>query len=1226
MNKKIKTTALVVGSLGALFILALGLALTPAVQTWAVRKAAGGQPGTKLEVSRVAAGFSAAEVNDFQFEQDGMIVTAKGVNAKYSAWDFLRSRRVNADTVTVEDLVVDLRKVQPAAGTTGKTAPSSSSPAPAAKPTLFDGLLRQLQLALDVRVGTVDVKGRALLPDEQTVVFNLKGARIETGQQGNLEWTVELADSKVGAALKSLRTTGTLAVRIAPDRRIDLIAIEGSAAALGPKIPAEQFRLSLRAEQPKAGGDENYTVNLGLVRGAAVEPLLKIAAAWTAAAREIAGTWEVGLRSEQLAALFTGLGLPEIGADGTGQFTVKPDTTAATASGRLTARATQLQKLSPELAAISAMTLTSRFEGAFSDNTARLDALELDITAADGRKFAQIALLQKISFGVKDQRLTLANPQAEAARLTVQALPLAWAQPWLKDLTIESGDLSEVSAIEAEPDGSRVRIRAIEPLTLRNVTIRDAQKKLLVDRVTLSVRPSLDYSKEKVTAQLAALSITMPAGDSVTGAFNTEITNLATTPIIAFSGQTQAKLVSAHKPYLPAGLDLGPLTIANAIEGRLEGKNLQLAKVSSTVTREGGALLSAIELLQPVRVDLAAMTFAVATPTATAARVRLGEVPLAWGEAFVPKSKLSGSFAGATLEVTLRSTDDLAIATTAPLAVRGATATLHGKPLAQGLDLTANFSATKRGNAVTYDLKQVDLRQGDAALATLAVAGEATLGAKLTATAKGSLDADIVALMQQPAVAEYCTLARGQLTTTFEATLGDATEAKLALSAKNLVAKQDNRVLGDLALTLRANVKPDGSGTVILPVTLTSAARKSDVTIDGTFGKASDGRTFLFTGKVTGDQIVVDDFMPLAALAPSSPAPKPASPAPAPGRRPTTPAPSPAPKPTRDTQPPWQGVNGHAELDLKRVLYGKDYTVSAIRGRAVITDSKVSLDHLDGAFNGTPFKVAGSLAFSETQAKPYTMAGTVDVTGFDVGAFLRALNPRDEPSMETKVSVKGTVGGTAATVDSLADGATGKFDVTGSKGVLRALSRSSTAGKVVGGVSTVASAAVGIFNALGKTPPPQATAAAETTVDLAKALGEIQIDDFKLSVERGNDLNIRLNMLEFISSVVRLTGKGQISHAAGTPIPDQQMAVEINMGAKGAIGGLLRAARVLGPETDPKGYSLVRQPFTIRGTPTKPDSSELWKMIATAAISDGASAIQSGGSSVLDGLLNRRKK
>ncbi|MBL9189348.1 MAG: hypothetical protein JNK23_17830 [Opitutaceae bacterium] len=1222
--KKLKITAIVIGSLCALAVIAVGLALNSAVQTWAVRKAVAGQPGTKIEVSRVSAGFSETDVNDFQFEQDGMIVTAKGVNAKYSAWDFIRSRRINADSVTVDDLVVDLRKAQPAPASTGKTAPPSS--APAAKPTPFDGLLKQLQLALDVRVGTVDVKGRALLPDDQTVVFNLKGARIETGQQGNLEWSVDFADSKVGATLKSLRTTGTLAVRITPDRRIDLIAIEGSAAALGPKIPAEQFRLTLRAEQPKVGGDENYAINLGLVRGTAVEPLLKVAAAWTAAAREIAGTWEVGLRSEQLAALFSGLGLPEIGADGSGKFAVKPDTTAATASGRLTARASQLEKLSPELATIGSMTLTSRFDGAFADDTARLDALDLDITAADGRKFAQIGLLQKISFGVKDQRLTLTNPQAEAARLSVQALPLAWAQPWLKDITIESGDLSEVSAIEAEPDGRRVRIRAIEPLTLRNVTIRDAQKKLLLDRVTLSVRPALDYSATKVTAQLAALSITMPAGDSVSGTLSAEVTNLATTPIVAFSGQIQAKLVSAHKPYLPAGLDLGPLALAQTIEGRLEGKSLQLSQVSSTVTREGGALLSAVELLQPVRVDLSALTFAVATPSATAARVRLGEVPLAWGEAFVPKSKFSGSFAGATIEVTMRSADDLSIATTEPIALRGVSVALDGKPQVESLDLSASFSATKRGDAVTYDLKKIDVRQGDTALATLAVSGEATLGAKFSARAKGRLDADAAALLKQPALAGTATLARGDATAEFDAHLADATTVTLAFAAKDLLAKQGGQPLGTFEGKATATLAADGSGSINAPFTLTNGDRKSDLTLNGTFRKASDKVTLEVAGKIDSTNLIVDDFQALAALSPAQ-APAPEKPAPTVVRapRPTAP-PAPTP-PVRDTQPFWHGALGKVDVDLKRVLYGKDAEVRSVLCSATIAENTLTLDTLEGKYRETAFKLATKVDFAPPQAKPYTLVGTFDVTGFDVGAVLRAANPADEPSVETTVAMMGRFNGTGLNLEDLAQGVYGRFSVTSSKGVLRALSKNSTAGKVIGGVSTVANAAVGVWSLLGKTPPPQASAAAETSIDLAKALGELPFDLFSASVERGADLNFTLTALEFLSPTMHVTGSGTITRspsAPEAPLTDWPMNVEIQFGAKGGLATLLKVTRVLGTATDDKGYTLLRQPFPVTGTPAKPDSSALWKMIATAAISDGGSAIQSG-ASALEGLLRKRK-
>ena len=306
--KRLKIVGYIVGGGIVLVALVLALALSSGVQTWAVRKAAAGQKDVKMEVTRVDAGLSGAAVSDLRFEKDGIVVTAKGVSAKYSAWDYLRNRQLNAEDVSVDELVVDLRNAKsppsgpaPGGATTVTPTPASPSPTtPAAKPAPFDGLLKQLQLPVDGRVGTLNVKGRALLPDNRTVTFELKGSRIEAGQSGKLEWTIEFADATVGAALRSLRTTGTLSLRITADRRIDLIEMESSAAALGPQIPADQFRLSLKAEQPPASSTENYTASLGIVRNANVEPLFKTNATWSTAtnAREPRSEIRVVLRTQ----------------------------------------------------------------------------------------------------------------------------------------------------------------------------------------------------------------------------------------------------------------------------------------------------------------------------------------------------------------------------------------------------------------------------------------------------------------------------------------------------------------------------------------------------------------------------------------------------------------------------------------------------------------------------------------------------------------------------------------------------------------------------------------------------------------------------------------------------------------------------------------------------------------------------------------------------------------
>lgn len=1232
--KALKLVGFILGGIVLLLAVLLALALTPSIQTWAVRKAVADQPGMKIEVGRVAAGFSAADLTDVRYAKDGMVVTAKAVSARYNAWDYLTKKKINADTVVAEDVLIDLRNAKPATpASTPNSKPQPPNSAPAPKPAApsepFRGVLAQAKLPFDVRVASLSAKGRALLTPQQTVVFDLKGAGIETGQRGKLEWTVDFADSTTDAPLRALRSTGTAHVRIAKDQRIDLVEVDTIAAGMGPKLPSDRLQVAAKLEQPAASGNEAYTANLSLLRAnSAAEPLLKIAAQFLAASREIAGTWDLAVRSEQLAAVLAGLGLPEVAANGNGKFALKPETTAVSASGDLRGEVAKLDKVAPALAAIGAMRFRVNFDGGLANNIAQLNQLALEATGADGRKFAEIASAQRVGYELETKRVTFADAKSELARINIQQLPLAWAQPVLTGMNVDSGDLSLALAVEAEPDGSRVRARALEPLALRNVTIRQGDKKL-ADRVTLTARPHIDYSATRVVGEIADLNISMPTGDALTGKLQADVTNLSTKPIIAFSSQTTAKIVEALKPYLP--VNTGPLSITSVSEGRLEGDILQLAKATTTVNREGGALLVAFETQQPLRVDLKSTAIAPANPQTTAARIRFGEVPLAWAEPFVANSKLAGTFSGSVLEFTIRSLDDLTVNTTEPLTLRGVTVALQGKPTLNNVDVTANLTATKRGNTLAYELRRAEVKQGPALLAGLAVTGEANLaGAKPVISAKGNLEADIPALTQQPALANFATLRSGRLTSSFDANIADAIQAKANVSAKNLIAKADNRALGDLEVNLTANMKPDGSGTITAPLTLTNAARKSDLAIDGTFGKSTDQKTFLLTGKIASNNLVVDDFEPLAGLAPKSEttaatqpsaAPRPApgtTPAPRPGA--TTPAPRPSTPPVagtptatpgRDTEPFWKGVNGKVDLDLKRILYGKDYVISAVRGTAVITNTKLSLDGLEGRFKENPFKVAGGVTFAPTQPKPYSLVASANVNDFDVGAFLRAASPNELPALETKATLTAQLNGNGGTLADLGKNAFGKFELTGTKGVARYLARKGAAGTAVNVLTT----GLAILGAAKGSDTTMAIA------EIARLLNEVHFDNVKMQIERAPDLTFKLTSMEVLSPIVRMTGTGAVSSKSTDDLANAPMNVVLQLGAKGELAHLLNRVGMLAQlqtqagvqaRTDEKGYALMTRTFTIGGTTAKPDSSSLWKILGEAA---------AGG---IGDLLNRR--
>ena len=1206
--KSLKIAGFIVGTLAVLAVLAVTAALSSPVQTWAFRKAVAGTPGMTIEVTTIAAGFSAAQVTGLRFAQNGLIVTASSISTRHSAWAYLTGRRIDVDELVIKDLAVDLRPAAPpAASNATTTAPAGSPPAatpgkgPAAKsattakaeaPKLpFEGLLKQARLPLDVRLGKLVVNGRATLPDQQQVVFELKGADLESGKRGRLGWTADYSDATAGAPLLAVRSTGTVQLGLTGDRRVDLVEIETTAAAMGPNIPKDQIKLTAKIALPTATGDEDYAADLSLIRGGKAESLLTAAARYSAGPREVAGTWDIALRSEQLAALLAGFGLPEIAATGTGKFSFKPAAGAAAASGSLQASATQLQKLSPALAAVGSVQVKSAFDGSLADSTANLNSFEIELTDGNSRRLAGIKLLQKVSYRLADRHVTLVNAKAEAARVTLEAVPLAWAQPIAKPLSIESGDLSLTLALEAEPDGSRVRVRAIEPLTLRAVTIRDAQKQALVENVTLTARPSVDYTATNLSAQLTDLKFAMSTGDALAGTLSADITHLATKPVTVFRADLQARLVTLLKPFV--AFDPGILTASVTAEGRHEGDVLQLAKTVATITRDGGALLAAVELSQPVRVDLKAMTFAATNPTATAARIRLGEMPLAWAEPYVANSKIAGMLAGATVDVTLRSIDDLTVSTPEPIVIRGLTATLAGEPLLQTVDLTANLTATKRKDLVVYDLRRLELKQGATALAAFSVAGETRLGTKKTnVSAKGTLEADVVALMAQPALAPFATLTRGRLTTAFEVTVGDVTQAKAVISTKNLIAKQENRVLGDVDLSLTATLKPDGSAIISLPLTVVNGGRKSDLLLDGIM--TANKATLVFNGKLSSANLVVDDLQMLSALAPSSEPAK--TPAPAPAARSSTT--TTATKPARDTAPFWQGINGRAEVDLKRILYGKDYTIRAIRGTATAANSRLALDNLEGNFRDKPFKLAAALTFSSAQPQPYALTGVVDVSGIDVGELLRAANPKEKPMVESTVKVAAKLSGSAGTLPELIERTYGTFDVSGSKGVLRALGRT---GETVGAASSL----LGLAGAI---------AGSSNTMSLGRLgqeLEEMQFDTFSLKVERDAALNMKFTAIEFLSPNKRLSGTGTVNYVQGASFENWPFQFEFKLAGKDFMAQLLNEARVLSGSQDEKGYYPMAVSFPVSGTTSKV-SNGLWKILAGTAARAG-----------LEGLLRR---
>ncbi|MBI4623241.1 MAG: hypothetical protein HY736_08485 [Verrucomicrobia bacterium] len=274
-------------------------------------------------------------------------------------------------------------------------------------------------------------------------------------------------------------------------------------------------------------------------------------------------------------------------------------------------------------------------------------------------------------------------------------------------------------------------------------------------------------------------------------------------------------------------------------------------------------------------------------------------------------------------------------------------------------------------------------------------------------------------------------------------------------------------------------------------------------------------------------------------------------------------------------------------MDLKKVIYGRDYVIGGIRGSAVVTDTRFALDSLEGKFKNNPFKVNAGLTFTARQPQPYALTGNANVSNLDIGEILRAASPNENPALETKVTVAAKLNGNGPTLPGLVENIYGQFDITGSRGVLRALGRK---GQTVGALSTI----VGLIGAARGSDTTVAAA------ELAAELNEMRFDKFTMHVDRGADLNLKLTSLEFISASTRVTGTGGITSQPKVPIENQPLRVQMKIAGKQHMATVLNKAGLLDGKQDDQGYYTMNTSFELGGTPAKPDSRDLWRIIGEA--------------------------
>lgn len=448
-----------------------GLAFNSTLQTWAIRRLLAGQPAWGVRLDRVVIRPGTLEVTGLTLEQGALRARIPHLSARLSWWR-LMTRSLVVDQLQAGDwelhyepepVVAATSGALPAAIATVPAAPpprhravagwiphlfaaaseavptSSAGPAPPVPQTTLERWTALLDLPLPVRLGAVDLQGRATWRkagpgadgDAQILV---RGGELGPDRAGQFHVVVKAqADARANpnAALQSLDIDTRLTVQLAGPRAIS--RIESTSALVGRRL---------------GGGDpEQYTLKLAMVMTEG-RPTLGVELhnerkqLWgtelspTADGASLAGKWNVAMSDQTLSSLMLGRPLPKFMLTGAGEVRSQFDLSDVAVEGRLEFSVDHLEAVRGELAAVGALQGSTTFAVQQMGSDLRCTVFDFDLSGA--APVAQVRLLQGVEVARGGEEFRVADPSAPVLAVDLVGMPSDWLQPWIDPWVVDS--------------------------------------------------------------------------------------------------------------------------------------------------------------------------------------------------------------------------------------------------------------------------------------------------------------------------------------------------------------------------------------------------------------------------------------------------------------------------------------------------------------------------------------------------------------------------------------------------------------------------------------------------------------------------------------------------------------------------------------------------------------------------------------------------------------------
>ncbi|MBK9989645.1 MAG: hypothetical protein IPP19_02620 [Verrucomicrobia bacterium] len=501
-----------VAVLAALTLVIIVLAFNTSVQTWAARRALANQADMKAGVGRVSAGLKLIELNDIKIEKPGMVLNLPSLTIEMPLAS-AAGKNIAVKRLVAKGWKVDLsvppvvqKGAAPATATTARSQNASSSAATTAskEPFSFDGVLKLLRLPVDFSLDEIDVEGEVTFqaeagkpPSRATVRFT--GGNLKAGGEGRFNYVSKILMPVTDAPVSELTINSVIVVLMDTPRTLQKVSIVTDVKAIGQKFPqGADLHSELVLNGGKAG--EAYLVSLQTPLAGALKNLFSLDASFPAGATSLSGKWKMDVSNADVAPFTLGLQLPVFSATGEGAFEADRTFSLIHTSGRVDNTVEQLAVIIPELTAVGRIRNQLDFDLSKQGDLLRIE--RFSVAVSGNKPIASVQALQKFDYDLGTRALKVTDPSAELLRLTLHGLPLAWAQPFLKDIVLSGDDVRGEFFVSARNGGFAMRPSA--PITITNLNVSQAGKPL-VRALDIAVKMAADSTQQGWQADISEL-------------------------------------------------------------------------------------------------------------------------------------------------------------------------------------------------------------------------------------------------------------------------------------------------------------------------------------------------------------------------------------------------------------------------------------------------------------------------------------------------------------------------------------------------------------------------------------------------------------------------------------------------------------------------------------------------------------------------------------------------